>query len=110
MAHLTRASGTRLAMARASARLALRLPLLAGTGTSQHGPSMSAAIRGAAIRMAAAVGIFKSQAVAMARKLFGNEYPGIAKMLNNLAMMQTNQRKFGEAKATLREVVAFQRK
>ena len=35
---------TSSAMARASARLAMRLPLLAGTGTSQHGPLMSAAI------------------------------------------------------------------
>src|ERR1039458_1514446 len=61
MAHLTREPKTSSAMARASARLAMRLPLLAGTGTSQHGPSMRAAIRGAAIWMAAAVGIFKSR-------------------------------------------------
>src|ERR1051325_5068967 len=36
-AHLTRAPGTNQAIARASARFAVRLPLLAGTGTNQKG-------------------------------------------------------------------------
>ena len=48
IAHLTRAPGVSWAMTRASAWLAVTVPVLAGTGTSQHGPSMSAAILGAA--------------------------------------------------------------
>lgn len=63
MAHLTRAPGTRAAMAFANARLAMSEPSLAGTGTSQHGPSMSAAISCAARSMASSVGTFKLRAV-----------------------------------------------
>src|SRR5437773_668454 len=63
MAQLRRAPTTISAIALASARLAVSFPSLAGTGISQQGPSMSAAMAGAAFWIGASVGIFKSCAV-----------------------------------------------
>src|SRR5438477_4618421 len=62
-AHLSRAPVTKAAMAFANAMLAAVFPSLAGTGTSQQGPSIRAAISGAASSIASLVGIFKFRAV-----------------------------------------------
>src|SRR6267142_3549514 len=62
-AHMTRAVVTNWAIGRANVRFAEILALLAGTGMRQKGPTMSAAIAGAAIWMAFSVGILSSWAI-----------------------------------------------
>ena len=50
------------------------------------------------------------QALAMQRKLLGEEHPEVAISLNNLALVLRDQGKLAEAEAMLRDALAMQRK
>src|SRR5437773_1866144 len=74
---MTRAVVTNSVIARANMRFAERLVSLAGTGISQQGPMTRAAIAGAAIWMASAVGILSSWAIrrAVISSALATRYP-----------------------------------